>query len=137
MIYTETGGYQGIGFAIPSNLARQVMDELIKNHEVARGTIGLIALRNVDPERAEAAGFGRLKGVLIYNMYRNSSAYRSGLQLEDIITKVNGQEIGDANQLQRLILDAKSRQHVEDRHHSRPAADDRQRAGRKDGAEGR
>ncbi len=107
MIYSETGGYQGIGFAIPSNLARQVMNELIQNHEVARGTVGLTDVRNVDPNRAEAAGFGRLKGVLIYNMYRNSSAYRSGLQLEDIVTKVNGQEISDANQLQRLILDAK------------------------------
>ena len=107
MIYSETGGYQGIGFAIPSNLARQIMDELIKNHEVARGTIGLVALRDVDPARAEAAGYGRIKGVLIYNMYRNSSAYRSGLQLEDIITSVNGQEIGDAQQLSRMILDAK------------------------------
>ena len=107
MIYSETGGYQGIGFAIPANLARQVMDELIKNHEVARGTIGLTALRNVDPARAEAAGYGRIKGVLVYNMYRNSSAYRSGLQLEDIITSVNGQEVGDAQQLQRMILDAK------------------------------
>jgi S1-C subfamily serine protease len=107
MIYSETGGYQGIGFAIPANLARQVMDELIKNHEVARGTIGLTSLRNVDPARAEAAGYGRIKGVLIYNMFRNSSAYRSGLQLEDIITSVNGQDVGDSQQLQRMILDAK------------------------------
>jgi serine protease Do len=107
MIYSETGGYQGIGFAIPANLARQVMDELIKNHEVARGTIGLTSLRSVDPARAEAAGYGRIKGVLIYNMYRNSSANRSGLQLEDIITSVNGQEVGDAQQLSRMILDAK------------------------------
>ena len=83
------------------------MDELIKNHEVARGTIGLTSLRNVDPARAEAAGYGRIKGVLIYNMYRNSSANRSGLQLEDIITSVNGQDVGDAQQLQRMILDAK------------------------------
>ena len=107
MIYSETGGYQGIGFAIPSNLARQVMDELIQNHEVARGTIGLTALHNVDPARAEAAGYGRIKGVLVYNMYRNSSAYRSGVQLEDIITSVNGQEVSDGQQLQRMILDAK------------------------------
>jgi Do/DeqQ family serine protease len=107
MIYSETGGYQGIGFAIPANLAREVMDELIQNHEVARGTIGITALRNVDPARAEAAGYGRIKGVLVYNMYRNSSAYRSGVQLEDIITSVNGQEVSDAQQLQRMILDAK------------------------------
>jgi S1-C subfamily serine protease len=107
MIYSETGGYQGIGFAIPANLARQVMDELIQNHEVARGTIGLTAVRDVDPARAEAAGYGRIKGVLIYNMLRNSSAYRSGLQPDDIITSINGQEVSDSQQLQRMILDSK------------------------------
>src|SRR5262249_88500 len=53
MIYSETGGYQGIGFAIPANLARPVMDELIQHHEVPRGSIGLNTLRNVDPDRAE------------------------------------------------------------------------------------
>jgi serine protease Do len=107
MIYSETGGYQGIGFAIPANLARSVMNELIQNHEVVRGTIGLITLANVDPDRAERAGYGRLKGVLVNNMLRNSSAYRSGVQLDDIVTSVNGQEVSDAQQLQRMILDAK------------------------------
>jgi serine protease Do len=107
MIYSETGGYQGLGFAIPANLARPLMEELIQNHEVARGTIGLRTLRNVDPDRAEAVGYGRLKGVVIWDMYRNSSAYRTGLQLDDIITKVNDQDVGDANQVQRMILDTK------------------------------
>jgi serine protease Do len=107
MIYSETGGYQGIGFAIPANLAQSVMDDLIKNHEVVRGTIGLNNLRNVDPDRAERAGYGRIKGVLIYDMFRDSPADRAGLQPDDIITKVNDQDVSDSNQLQRLILDAK------------------------------
>ncbi|HKV99345.1 MAG TPA: trypsin-like peptidase domain-containing protein [Vicinamibacterales bacterium] len=107
MIYSETGGYQGIGFAIPANLARSVMSELIQNHEVVRGTIGITALRNVDPDRAERAGYGRLKGVLVSNMFTNASAYKAGVQLDDIITSVNGQDVSDAQQLQRMILDAK------------------------------
>ena len=107
MIYSETGGYQGIGFAIPANLARSVMDDLIQNHEVIRGTIGLNTLRNVDPDRAERAGYGRIRGVLIYDMWKNSPATRAGLQPDDIITKVDEHEVSDSNQLQRIILDAK------------------------------
>ena len=107
MIYSETGGYQGIGFAIPANLARSVMDDLIQNHEVVRGTIGLNTLRNVDPDRAERAGYGRIRGVLIYDMWKNSPATRAGLQPDDIITKVDEHEVSDSNQLQRIILDAK------------------------------
>jgi len=107
MIYSETGGYQGLGFAIPANLARPLMDELIEHGEVTRGTIGLVTLRNVDPDRAERAGYGRLKGVVIWNMLRNSAAYRAGLQLDDIITKVNDQDVGDANQVSRMISDTK------------------------------
>jgi serine protease Do len=107
MIYSETGGYQGIGFAIPANLARSVMDDLIQNHEVVRGSIGLGQLRNVDPDRAERAGYGRIKGVLIYDMFRDGTALRAGLQPDDIITKVNDQDVSDSNQLQRIILDAK------------------------------
>ncbi len=107
MIYSETGGYQGIGFAIPANLAREVMDQLIQNHEVARGSIGLNTVQTVDPDRAAAAGYGRINGVLIYDMYRNSAADRAGLRPDDIITKFNGQDVSDASQLQRLILDAK------------------------------
>jgi Do/DeqQ family serine protease len=107
MIYSETGGYQGIGFAIPANLAREVMDQLIQNHEVARGSIGLNTLQTVDPDRAAAAGYGHINGVLIYDMYRNSPADRAGLRPDDIITKFNGQDVTDSGQLQHLILDAK------------------------------
>jgi S1-C subfamily serine protease len=107
MIYSETGGYQGLGFAVPANLARQVMDELIKSGEVVRGDIGLAGIATVDPDDAEANGYGRITGVLITSMYRNSPVHRAGLQFRDIIQKVNGKTITDSGQLQRVILDAK------------------------------
>jgi S1-C subfamily serine protease len=105
MIVSETGGYQGLGFAIPANAAQQVMNALIKDHEVPHGSIGLTDdLVNVDPARAERAGLGRIHGVLVRNMYRDSSAYRAGMQLNDIILTVDGKDIADAGQLQRLII---------------------------------
>jgi S1-C subfamily serine protease len=107
MIYSETGGYQGLGFAVPSNLAHQVMDELIKSGEVVRGDIGLAGMATVDPDDAAAAGYGRINGVVITSMYRNSPVHRAGLQIRDIIQRVNGKPITDSGQLQRIILDAK------------------------------
>jgi serine protease Do len=106
MIVTETGGYQGLGFAIPSNTAQQVMNALItsKDHEVPHGSIGLTDLVNVDPARAQRAGLGPIHGVLVRDMYEDSSAYRAGLQLNDIILSVDGKDISDAGQLQRLIV---------------------------------
>jgi Do/DeqQ family serine protease len=106
MIYSETGGYQGIGFAIPSNLAQKIMDELIKNGEVVHGSIGLGQLATVDPERAERAGYGRLRGVLINDLYQGTSADRAGIQPGDIVTKFNGTDITDSSQLQGLIANS-------------------------------
>jgi S1-C subfamily serine protease len=107
MIVTETGGYQGLGFAIPANTAQLVMNALIKDHEVPHGSIGVTDLANVDPARAQRAGLGPIHGVLIRNMCRDSSAYRSGMQLNDIILSVDGKDISDAGQLQRLLINSK------------------------------
>jgi serine protease Do len=111
MIYSETGGYQGLGFAIPANLAQQVMNELItsKNHEIVRGAIGIESfVQDVDPADAEQAGLGRIRCLLITGIAsRNAPAYRAGLQRGDVITKVNGKDVGDSNQFQRLVHDAK------------------------------
>jgi S1-C subfamily serine protease len=108
MIVTETGGYQGLGFAIPANAAQDVMNELIKYHEVPHGSIGLTDdLVNVDPARAQRAGLGPIRGVLVRNMYSDSSAYHAGMQLNDIILSVDGKEISDAGQLERLVVGLK------------------------------
>jgi len=109
MIVTETGGYQGLGFAIPSNAAQQVMNLLIQApHEVPHGSIGLSGdyLFNVDPDWAQRYGLGPIHGVLVRNMC-DSSAYRAGMQPNDIILSVDGKDISDAGQLQRIIIGAK------------------------------
>jgi S1-C subfamily serine protease len=96
MIYSQTGGYQGIGFAIPSNTAKNIMEQLKAHGEIVRGSIGRLVLR---PARAQ--------GALIFTMYRNEPAFRSGLRPGDVITSYNGTAIKDVGQLMRLMVDSK------------------------------
>ncbi len=104
-IYTESGGYQGVGFAVPSNLARRVADDLLKYGEVRRGSIGAMRLTNMTPELAEQLGLRNPKGVLVYDL--SESAYREGLRQYDVITAFNGQTVEDASQLLRLVADSR------------------------------
>jgi serine protease Do len=106
MIYSETGGYQGIGFAIPANLARRIMGELVKNGEIVRGWIGNLTLYTVTADQAKRVGLGSRGGAFVYTMSRNDPAYRAGLLPRDIIVRFNQTEITEQSQLQRLIADA-------------------------------
>lgn len=105
MIYSETGGYQGIGFAIPGNLARRVMTDLIKNGEIVRGWMGSLALYTVTADQARRAGLGNVGGALVYTMNRDEPAYEAGLRPKDIIVSFNRTAITEQSQLQRLIAD--------------------------------
>jgi Do/DeqQ family serine protease len=105
-IYSQSGGYQGIGFAVPSNLARQVMNELIQFGEVRRGSIGYVELAPVTTRSAEQMGMPGVHGALVTAIHRRSAAYRAGIQPGDIIVEFNGQKVDDPSQLQRLIKDA-------------------------------
>jgi S1-C subfamily serine protease len=104
MIYTETGGYQGIGFAIPSNVARGIMDELIKHGEVRYGSIGEIAWRTIDRETAQYNGLGDTAGVMVWQIDRGSSAYRAGLRPRDLVVGMVGQKTPDLDHLGRLVI---------------------------------
>ena len=106
-IYSQSGGYQGIGFAVPSNLARRVMNELIQFGEVRRGSIGYVELAPVTTRLADQMGAAGVHGALVTRMTRASAAYRAGIEPGDIIVSFNGQKIDDPSQLQRLIQDAK------------------------------
>ncbi len=106
-IYSQSGGYQGIGFAVPSNLARRVMNELIQFGEVRRGSIGYVELAPVTTRMAEQMGVPGVHGALVTRMTRSSAAYRAGLEPGDIIVAFNGQKIDEPSQLQRLIQDAR------------------------------
>ncbi len=100
MIYSQTGGYQGIGFAIPANLARSIMDQLRTSGEIVRGSIGAMRLRAVD----QPVGGQRVQGVFVENMFRNEPAFRSGLRPGDVITAFNGTPIKDESQFTRLVV---------------------------------
>jgi serine protease Do len=106
-IFSESGGYQGIGFAVPSNLARRVVDELLKYGEVRRGSIGFIGVEKLTPELARELGMTNTSGALVARMSRSSEAYRAGVQPGDVIVAFNGQPVDDPSQLSRLVMDAK------------------------------
>jgi serine protease Do len=105
-IYSQTGGYQGVGFAIPSNLARRVMNDLIKFGEVRRGSIGYVELGPLTSRVAEQYGVPVDKGLWISRMQRSSSAYAAGLRPGDTIVSLNGKPVEDAGQLARTVSDA-------------------------------
>ncbi len=106
MIYTETGGYQGIGFAVPASTARTVMDELIRTGEVVRGSIGSVTFRPVDSETARRADLASPQGARIEQMYRSDPAFRAGLLPRDIIVRFNDQNVEDVRHLLKLIAEA-------------------------------
>jgi serine protease Do len=109
-IYSKTGGYQGLGFAIPAGLAQRIMASLIRDGEIVWGSIGgadEIELGDLQPGYAQQLGAAADKGALVYDIARGASAYRSGLRQYDIITSVNGQAIADATQFRNLVAQLK------------------------------
>ncbi len=92
----EGGGNQGIGFAIPANMARSVMDQIMKNGKVTRGFLGILP-QELTPEMAKAFGIPNARGVAIAQVEPNSPAKKAGLQVNDVITAVNGNPAEDVN----------------------------------------
>src|SRR5262249_25943238 len=102
-----SGGYQGIGFAVPSNLARKIVGDLMQYGEVRRGSIGSVAVEKLSPQLAEEVGAPNTNGALISRMNRGSEVYEVGLRPGDVIVAFNGQPIVDPSQFQRMVSDAK------------------------------
>jgi serine protease Do len=97
-----SGGSEGVGFAIPSNMARIVMDQIVKNGKVTRAYMG-IYIQEVTPELAKAFGEAAPQGALVGDVTPGSPAAKSGLQKGDIIVALNGNPITDSNQLRMSI----------------------------------
>jgi Do/DeqQ family serine protease len=96
MIFSQTGGSVGIGFAIPSNLVRLVADNAIAGRKIERPWIGA-QLDTVTREMAENLGLERITGAVVKSLTRDGPAARAGLELGDVITAVDGFEVGDAH----------------------------------------
>ncbi len=101
-IATSNRSFIGYGFAVPIDLAKKVMDDIVKHGKVKRGYIG-ISLTTVDAGTAEAFGLDRPKGVLINEVLPNTPAAKANLKEGDIVLSVDGQPVNRSNQLQSLI----------------------------------
>ncbi len=107
-IFSQSGGYQGIGFAVPSNLARHVVDDLMKFGEVRRGTIGgILSIDSLSPQYAREIGATDTSGAVVMRMRRDSEAYEAGVRAGDVIVRFNNTPITDPSQLYRLVADAR------------------------------
>ncbi len=89
-IISKSGGFEGLGFAIPSNIAKHVSRELIKHGKVVRGWLGL-TLQKITPELAKSFNLSSYKGSLVSDVFKDGPAYRAGLKRGDIITAFQGQ----------------------------------------------
>ena len=101
-IYSTSGGYQGIGFAIPSNMVRTVMDSLIKSGKVVRGWVG-VSIQAITPELAKQFQLKNEVGALVGDVVEASPAEKAGLKRGDVIIEYDGRKIEEPNTLRNMI----------------------------------
>ncbi|MEZ5290555.1 MAG: trypsin-like peptidase domain-containing protein [Vicinamibacterales bacterium] len=105
-IFSRSGGYQGIGFAVPSNLARRVVDDLKKYGAVQRGSLGYFEVTPLTSRIASEIGASGTDGLVVTRIHQRSAAYRAGVQPGDVILSFNGTPVTDAAAFLRAIADA-------------------------------
>ncbi len=91
-IFSRSGGYMGVGFAIPVNLAKNIADQLIDSGEVTRGYLGIV-IQNMTPELAESFDIDEKKGILVAQVSEDSPAEKAGLKVGDLIVRYQGEKI--------------------------------------------
>lgn len=101
-IFSTSGGYQGIGFAIPTSMAKTVMDSLIRHGKVTRGWLG-VTIQSLTPELARQFNIVEETGVLVGDIIEGSPAEKAGLQRGDVIFEFEGKKIDDPNQLRNMV----------------------------------
>ncbi len=101
-IFTRTGGYQGIGFAIPVNMAKSVLRDLIEKGKVTRGWLGVV-IQNLDPSLAKQFDVDVIEGVLISDVQDDSPAKEAGFERGDIVIEYNDRKVADINELRNKV----------------------------------
>jgi serine protease Do/serine protease DegQ len=101
-IFSRSGGNIGIGFAIPSNMVKGVMTQLIQYGEVKRGILG-VQLSDMTPAIAESLGLTNAKGALVGQVVDDSPAERAGIKAGDVITTINGKAVGNSSETRNTI----------------------------------
>lgn len=101
-IFSKNGGYMGIGFAIPSNMVKNIVDSLIKKGKVVRGWLG-IGIQDLDTKLAKSFGYEGTKGALVGFVDKDGPASKYGVKQGDIILKINGKKVKNSNHLKNLV----------------------------------
>lgn len=101
-IASRSGGSQGIGFAIPINMAKVIVDDLINGGSVKRGFLGVMP-QDLDKNLAEHFGLDEISGTLISQVVEDSPAEKGGFQQEDVVLKVDGKKVNNANHFRNLV----------------------------------
>ncbi len=101
-IFSQSGGYQGIGFAIPIDMAKGIMDNLIAHGKVVRGWLGVM-IQAVTPEIAKGFGLTETTGALVGDVVKDGPADKAGIKRGDVIIALNGQPIDTPNTLKNLV----------------------------------
>ncbi|MBA4148912.1 MAG: DegQ family serine endoprotease [Verrucomicrobia bacterium] len=108
-ILSRSGGNQGIGFSVPVNLARNVMESLVQDGRVVRGYVG-IAIQDLNPALAEQFNVKQTSGALISEVKENAPAAKAGLQIGDVVVQWNGADIRDSRQLKLQVAQTRPNQ---------------------------
>ncbi len=103
-IYSRSGGYQGLSFAIPIDVAMKVEQQLLTNGKVSRGRMGVV-IQALDQSLAESFGLAKANGALVNSVEKGSPADKAGIEPGDVILKFNGKDIAKSNELPPLVAD--------------------------------
>lgn len=111
-ITSPSGGNIGIGFAIPINMAKQVMNDLISKGKVVRGYVGLL-LQDIDENLAKALGLKGTEGALVADVVKDGPADHAGIKRGDVITAIDGKKIENGTELKNMVAMAGPKKQVE------------------------
>jgi serine protease Do len=101
-IFSTSGGYQGIGFAIPSNMVKSIMDSLVKKGKVIRGWLG-VSIQRITPELAKQFNLKSENGVLVSDVTENGPAEKAGLKRGDVIVEYDGKKTDEPSQFRNMV----------------------------------
>jgi len=104
-IFSRTGGYEGIGFAIPVSIAKEVMQQIIEHGHAIRGWLG-IEIQDITPALAESFNMKEVKGVIIAGVLRNGPAHKAGLKPGDVLVQINEKDVQDGRSAMNTIAKA-------------------------------
>ncbi len=111
-IFTRSGGYQGIGFAVPINMARRVMEDLIEKGSVSRGWLG-VGIQDINQDLAQAFKLDDTNGSLITGVMKDTPADVAGLKRGDVVIEINGETVKNSNHLRNEIANAGAGSEIE------------------------